>query len=664
MWGRTFVCLSVARWWCTAERSFAFPAVRGGPFPPSFDASLGAFLSPKPPSRPKRALASNAFSGSSSSTHNQSPSISSAQGRLSAVRALMHEHQLDAWLVDDADAHGSEIPSPAFARRSFLSSFDGSNGLALLTQQDALLWTDGRYFTQAEQQLPKGLWRLMKSDFGDTPTLTQFLKQQTQIRRLGVDGFSTSTSLLNQIREAGFHLFRGASVPQESLDTSWRYVVPLEKNLVDEVWGPLRPPLPSSQVYVHPKEYRGSSTREKAAKAVEAMAKEGADIMLLSSLDDVAWLTNLRGADTPNSPLFYAYALLVRKTPEKSSGDGVREGEEGGSLPWRLVVYTDPHRVSPEARASLTQEGAFLRPYDHLASDIRLILSCKEEARQQQHQQSQQDQQPRETQQRQNTQQQKQAHLDGSLLAKVDWILSGGSDCPCTPTPKSMIQEASEAMRLAWLDPKINLAIHRIFAESGNLLVKETPVAVAKAAKDAREIKGMREAHEEDAVALATFFCWFEKQLLANAKAAADSSSQQQEQEDAQGCLLTEWTLKEAVDAARKDMTNLFKGPSFNSISCFGSNCALAHYRPDPKTSLELQASLSRSDGALTVSVRAPGGGPPAHEEVPMFLLDSGGQYLTGTTDVTRTLHLGSPTQEQKEAYTLVLKVGSSDCST
>ncbi|OEH80571.1 putative X-prolyl aminopeptidase [Cyclospora cayetanensis] len=462
-----------------------------------------------------------------------SPSVSSAQGRLSAVRALMHEHQLDAWLVDDADAHGSEIPSPAFARRSFLSSFDGSNGLALLTQQDALLWTDGRYFTQAEQQLPKGLWRLMKSDFGDTPTLTQFLKQQTQIRRLGVDGFSTSTSLLNQIREAGFHLFRGASVPQESLDTSWRYVVPLEKNLVDEVWGPLRPPLPSSQVYVHPKEYRGSSTREKAAKAVEAMAKEGADIMLLSSLDDVAWLTNLRGADTPNSPLFYAYALLVRKTPEKSSGDGVREGEEGGSLPWRLVVYTDPHRVSPEARASLTQEGAFLRPYDHLASDIRLILSY----------------------------------------------------CPCTPTPKSMIQEASEAMRSAWLDPKINLAIHRIFAESGNLLVKETPVAVAKAAKDAREIKGMREAHEEDAVALATFFCW-----------------------------------------------------------------------PDPKTSLELQASLSRADGALTVSVRAPGGGPPAHEEVPMFLLDSGGQYLTGTTDVTRTLHLGSPTQEQKEAYTLVLK--------
>ncbi|CDI85437.1 X-prolyl aminopeptidase, putative [Eimeria praecox] len=608
----------------------------------------------------------NGQSTSSSTMGEKSGASAAAAKRLEALRQLLHAQHLDGLIVDDADAHGSEIPASAFARRSFLSSFSGSNGLALVTQESALLWTDGRYFAQAEQQLPEGLWRLMKSDFRNTPTLSQFLKQNPKIRRLGVDGFSTSLGLLSQIRDAGFTLARGdSSSQQETQDDAGKQVVPLERNLVDEVWGPERPSLPNSTVYVHPKEYRGLSTREKVAKALEAMAKEGADLLLLSSLDEVAWLTNLRGSDPPNSPVFYSYALLVRGPAGTSTG----VPQKDSSWPWRLLVYTDPSRVSASAKAELEEEGAILRPYEELSSDLQILLSW--EARNQQ-----QKQQKENGHQQQGLQQPGQ----GGLVDAVDCLLSGKNGHLPEPSPKLKKEEALETHQAAWLDPKINLAIHRIVAESRRLIVKDTPVAVAKASKDAMELKGMIEAHEEDGVALATFFCWFEKQLLANARAAA--THQQQQSYGAEECLLTEFTLKEAVDAAREatcsylwstnafyvhslflcfscllfSKCSLFRGTSFTSISCFGSNCALAHYRPDPKTSLQLKASLSEPGGQLRVAVRSPGGGPPAQEEAPMFLLDSGGQYLTGTTDVTRTLHLGEPTEEQKEAYTLVLK--------
>ncbi|CDJ60856.1 X-prolyl aminopeptidase, putative [Eimeria maxima] len=563
-----------------------------------------------------------------------------AARRLEALRLLLQAQQLDGIIVDDSDAHGSEIPASAFARRTFLSSFSGSNGLALVTREAALLWTDGRYFAQAEQQLPEGLWQLMKSDFGNTPTLSQFLKQNPQIRRLGIDGFSTSLGLLNQIRDAGFSLARGdCTTQQETQGGAGRQVVPLDRNLVDEVWGPQKPSYPNSTVYVHPEEYRGLSTREKVARTLEAMAKEGVDILLLSSLDEVAWLTNLRGSDPPNSPLFYSYALLVRGPLETSRGT-----QKGNAWPWRLLLYTDPSRVSTEAKAELEKEGAILRPYEEVSSDLQLLLNWEARSH---HQREQKKEDGR---QQQDLQQQRPA----GLVAAVDSLLSGGDSHLQEPSPKLTRQEAVETQQAAWLDPKINVAIHRIVAESRRLIVKDTPVAVAKACKGERELKGMVEAHEEDGVALATFFCWFEKQLLANARAAA---TQQQEPLPGEGeCILTEFTLKEAVDAAREATCSLFRGTSFTSISCFGSNCALAHYRPDPKTSLQLKASLSEPGDGLCVTVRGPGGGVLAQEETPVFLLDSGGQYLMGTTDVTRTLHLGQPTEEQKEAYTLVLK--------
>lgn len=138
MWGRVFLCVSVARGWLVADRSLA--ASFSGGFPVPFDPSLAAYLSPK--LRPY--WASSSTQGRSSSTMGERGVNAAAAAKLEALRLLLQEHQLDGLIVDDADAHGSEIPASAFARRTFLSSFSGSNGLALVTQEAALLWTDGR----------------------------------------------------------------------------------------------------------------------------------------------------------------------------------------------------------------------------------------------------------------------------------------------------------------------------------------------------------------------------------------------------------------------------------------------------------------------------------------------------------------------------------------
>ncbi|KAL8270307.1 hypothetical protein Esti_005742 [Eimeria stiedai] len=480
------------------------------------------------------------------------------------------------------------------------------------------------YFVQAEQQLPEGLWKLMKQDTPQTPSLQEYLKSNSNIRRLAVDAFSTSITVIRQLKDAGFSLAKSS---EAALDDSRRLVVALQENPVDKVWGSERPALPRSEVYIHPKEFSGATCCDKVEKAVQEMARENADLLLLSSLDDVAWLTNLRGSDSSHSPTFSSYALLARTSRAANASDQEQA--------WRLLVYTDVGRVNAEAKASLAASGAALRDYNELAGDLERILATQEQqggsvaavdallashAQQQKQQQQQQQQQ-----------------------TKVTRLESG--------------EGRARAREFVWLDPKVNAALHQIVAERREVLLKETPVAVAKAAKSPVELRGVAEAHELDGLALATFFCWFEKQLLVNAQ-ATQQQQQQQRQQQLQECVLTEWTIKEAVDFARMTTCALCRGPSFSSISCFGSNCALAHYRPQPESSFLLKAGLPcRPGGPPTVKVVTRG--PPegsAREEVPIFLLDSGGQYLGGTTDVTRTMHLGSPTKRQREAFTLVLK--------
>ncbi|KAL8434912.1 hypothetical protein Efla_000723 [Eimeria flavescens] len=609
-------------------------------FPVPLDPSLcAALLLPK--LHPFTTLSSS----SSSSSEMARVSAAAASERLQAVRQLLQQQQIDGLLVEDADAHGSEIPAPAFERRSFLSAFNGSYGTALVTQGDALLWTDGRYFVQAEQQLAAGLWTLMRQGTPRTPSLEEYLKANRHIRRLAFDSFSTSTSVVRQLTEAGFSLAK--SLEAAAAEDSRRLLIPLHANPVDEVWGPARPPPPKTEVYVHPKAFCGSSCQEKTEKAVKEMVREGADLLLLSSLDDVAWLTNLRGSDVPHSPVFYTFALLVCQEEGKvrEAALASQPANRRSTQAWRLLLYADSSRVSAEAKAELVHSGAVLREYTQLTGDLGRLLA--EPASQPQQQQG------------------------GGLVAAVDALLQQQQqqqqqDGEEEPRRLLMVECSGGEARhrsLAWLDPKVNAALHEIVAERRQVLLKETPVTVAKAAKSAAELRGMAEAHELDGVALATFFCWLEKQIHANAAAAAEgerhTQQQQQQQRQQQECMLSEWTIKESVDFARSITSPEFRGPSFSSISCLGSNCALAHYRPQPDRCFLLRvlpAGACNSGVCVAVEEQQADGQKASRKEEPIFLLDSGGQYLGGTTDVTRTMHLGKPTEKQKQAFSLVLK--------
>ena len=140
MWGRLFVCVSFARSCLSAD--FSFAASFSGGFPVPFDTSLAAYLSPR--LRPYSAVSNSIRSRSNSTMGKSSVDTTTAARRLEALRLLLQAQQLDGIIVDDSDAHGSEIPASAFAGRTFLSSFSGSNGLALVSREAALLWTDGR----------------------------------------------------------------------------------------------------------------------------------------------------------------------------------------------------------------------------------------------------------------------------------------------------------------------------------------------------------------------------------------------------------------------------------------------------------------------------------------------------------------------------------------
>lgn len=135
-------------------------------------------------------------------------------------------------------------------------------------------------------------------------------------------------------------------------------------------------------------------------------------------------------------------------------------------------MYTDPTRVSSSAKAELETEGAVLRPYESLASDLQLLLTWnlrqQQQLLQREHQQLPEDLQ-------------QQTH--GGLLGAVDWLLAGGDETRHEPRSKLQITGALDERRAAWLDPKINLAIHRILADSKRLIVKDTPVSVAKVCK-------------------------------------------------------------------------------------------------------------------------------------------------------------------------------------
>ena len=246
------------------------------------------------------------------------------QDRIALLRRCMAHRGLTACVVVTDDFHGSEYVGDHFKAREYLSGFTGSAGTLAVLPDRAALWTDGRYFLQAERQLEGSGIELMRAGQPDVPTLSAFLAQHLpEGGVLGFDGRTVSTRLYRTLEEA-------LAAKHIRLDGA--------HDLAEEVW-PDRPALSAQPLWPLESDV---SRREKLSLLREKMAEKNAGHLLLTDLTDIAWTLNLRGGDVACTPVFLAFLLL-------SEADA--------------VLFVQPQAVSPAIADALAADGVTLRPY-------------------------------------------------------------------------------------------------------------------------------------------------------------------------------------------------------------------------------------------------------------------------------------------------------------
>ena len=218
---------------------------------------------------------------------------------LQALRDVMAEYHIDAYLIPTADFHGSEYVGAHFACREYLSGFTGSAGTLLVFANWAGLWTDGRYFLQAAQQLEGSGIRLMKQGEPGVPTIEEFLEQNMQQgQTLGFDGRVIAAM---------------DGKKYEKVLEKKQIRIAYEKDLAESIWTD-RPDFPAGKVTVLDEKIAGKSVEEKLTETREKMAKDGANALLLTKLDDLMWLFNIRGCDVECNPVAMSYAYITEES--------------------------------------------------------------------------------------------------------------------------------------------------------------------------------------------------------------------------------------------------------------------------------------------------------------------------------------------------------------
>lgn len=217
--------------------------------------------------------------------------------KIGQLRDRMKELGIDAYLVPTADFHESEYVGEFFKCRHFLTGFNGTAGTAVITMDKAGLWTDGRYFVQAEEQLSGSEIKLYRMGEPEFPTLDEFLEEELPIDGcLGFDGRVVNSEL-------GYGL--------QNLLQEKNVTINCSKDLVGEIWTS-RPAMSCEPIWSLDVKYAGKSTVEKLSDLRDAMKKNKAQIHLMTALDEIAWLFNLRGNDIVNNPVFLSYALITQ----------------------------------------------------------------------------------------------------------------------------------------------------------------------------------------------------------------------------------------------------------------------------------------------------------------------------------------------------------------
>ena len=242
------------------------------------------------------------------------------------LRKVMQREGIDAWISPSSDAHQSEYPTEYDKCRRFLSGFTGSAGTLLVMKEEAYLWTDGRYFLQAESELKDSGITLMKMGESGVPNLDELLEEKMKKDEvLGFNGsllsFSEGKVIAGKVVKKGVKLVIG-------------------KEITDEVWTD-RPKRPHTKVFVLDEKYAGKSAAKKISEVRERM--KGRDLLIVSSLSDIAWLTNLRASDIKCNPLFLSYFILESD---------------------KATLFIQDEALSDEVRAYLADNGIDIKSYE------------------------------------------------------------------------------------------------------------------------------------------------------------------------------------------------------------------------------------------------------------------------------------------------------------
>lgn len=216
-------------------------------------------------------------------------------GKLDDLRYIMIKKGIDAYIIPGSDAHQSEYIADYWCTRQWLSGFTGSNGLVAVTEDEAGLWTDGRYFAQAEQELAKSGIELFKMNEKGVPTYSRWLAQKLlkATPTIGFDGRVLSLREFEKLK----------SINKKA---TFKY----NEDIAGDLWKD-RPPLPIAPAFVHDITFTGKSSEEKLKLVRDQMQKKHAHIYLVAALDDIAWLANIRGSDIQNTPVVYSYLLIT-----------------------------------------------------------------------------------------------------------------------------------------------------------------------------------------------------------------------------------------------------------------------------------------------------------------------------------------------------------------
>ncbi len=300
--------------------------------------------------------------------------MSKISNKLAALRKLMQQYRLDFYFVPSRDAHNNEYVPSCWQRRAWISHFTGSAGDALIGLQQAYLWTDSRYFLQAEFELDSEHFQLMKQLQG-TPPLHQWFLHNAKNKTCGVDPRLLTISQAQQW--------------QKVLETVNGKLAAIDENLIDEIWQD-RPAPPSYPIQQYPLENAGYSAKEKLADLRQIMHEQNAQAHVVTMLDSIAWLFNIRGKDVDYNPVAISYALVTSQqaiffidTAKITSGDQLYLQSQGITVqPYTAFsatlnqlsgkVWVDPYSASWWVAKQLTKAELNLEP-----SPIQLMKACK-----------------------------------------------------------------------------------------------------------------------------------------------------------------------------------------------------------------------------------------------------------------------------------------------